>query len=118
MSNAKIVPATSDILNRFYGEPQKKTVRAVAIVKGEDVLGVGGFYVDEARVVMFSDLKPEALKHKKAVVLGTYEILRAAGETGLPAHAVADSRVPGSEHFLEQLGFESLHSGVWEWRKS
>lgn len=108
--------ATRDLLQKFYGETQRKTVRAIVMVDGEEVLGVGGYYVQDSALVIFSEFKPEGFKHKKMIVRGTYELILAAHKTGLPIHCVPDPRIPTAERFLTQLGFEPLAEGVWEWQ--
>lgn len=117
MSNIELVNATHEMIHKFYGAPQKMTLRAIAMVRGDDVLGVGGFYVNDARVVMFSEFKPDGFKYKKAIVKGAKRLLNMAANTGLPVHAVPDPDIKTAKKFLKQLGFNELFMGVWEWRK-
>lgn len=116
MNSTELVPATADLMQRFYGHPEKRTVRALAMVRGDEVLGIGGYYVQDSCVVVFSDISEEGMKYRKLIVRGAYEVLRAAAERKLPAHVKADPRIPGAERFLAQLGFEPSDQGVWEWR--
>ena len=115
-TNAKLVPATAELWQRFFGRAEKRTVRALAMVRGEEVLGIGGYYVQDQCVVMFSDISEEGMKYRRLIVRGAYELLRTAAQRKLPAHVVPDPRILGAERFLAQLGFRPSDQGVWEWR--
>lgn len=115
-SNVRLVPATAELIERFYGKPQERSIRGIVMVRGDEVLGVGGYYVDGARVVVFSELNDEGMLQRKLIMRGAYEVLGMAAETGMPAHAIPDPRIPSAAHFLKQLGFTELGFGVWEWR--
>jgi hypothetical protein len=54
-----IVPATPDLLKRFYGDAPRRTVRALAAVLEGEPLCVAGIYRDGDRLVGFADMRPE-----------------------------------------------------------
>lgn len=112
----EIIPATDEMIRRFYGGPVPQTVRAVAGVRDGEVLGIGGYYVCGPRVVIFSDIKPEYLGMKKSIVKATRKVLEMVRESGMPAMAVPDDGIDGAKFFLDRLGFIEQNHGVYEWR--
>lgn len=114
MTTTAIVPATRELLTAFYGEPPARSMRAFVGLADGVPLAVFGLYYDEARLVLFSDIKPEARRFKKSLVAGAFRVMDLARELGLPVHAVAGC-ADGSVRLLERLGFrlESLDLYVW-----
>lgn len=111
-----IVPATAELLKRFYGEAPKRTQKAVVALAGERVVGVAGVYVDEERQVMFSDLTDELRRDKRTVIRGIRAVMQLASAK-MPVHALADPQIEGSETLLEHMGFKPLEGRVYEWQK-
>lgn len=118
MTNSKIqiVPATVEMFERFVGEAPQRTVRAVAVVRDDEVLGIAGVCVDKCRLVMFSELSDELKKNKRAIARGIRALMRIAGRFNLPIYAVADKTIEGSDKLLEHLRFQKTVSGVYVWR--
>lgn len=112
----EIVPATTELLQRFYGEKPKRSQKAVVALKDDRVIGVAGVYVDDERQVMFADLTEDIRQDKRAVIRGIRAVMRLAGER-LPVHALADPEIDGSEVLLEHMGFRHLQDRIYEWRK-
>lgn len=114
MNNVEIRPATTELLQQFYGQAMPRTVRAVVAVDGDGkVLGVGGYYVDGVRAVIFSDLSHEVRQQKRVIIKATratLEMVRASGLSG-----VAQRETPESAVFLEHFGFREFMPGVYEW---
>jgi hypothetical protein len=113
----RIVPATADLLQRFYGAAPTRSQRAVVAIKDDRVIGVAGVYPDGERAVMFSDLTDELRADKRAVVRGIRAVLELASKRDMPVHAWADPKVEGSERLLLHMGFEHLKDRVYQWRK-
>ena len=111
-----IEPATEGLLTAFYGRPPPRTVRALVAVRDGKPIGVAGVWRGAERLVMFSDLSPEARADKRLMVRGIRAVLGLVRDTGLPVHAVADKEVEGSERLLERVGFHRLTDEVWECR--
>ena len=116
MNNIKLVPVTPEILKRFYGEAPQQTVRAIAGVRGEEVLGIAGYFVDRARVVVFSDIPEENRKYRVSIMKGAGILLKMVSKTGMPVHAIPDANIKDADRFLKHLGFKELYKGVFAWR--
>lgn len=110
----EFVPATPQIIAKS-GARSFKTQRAIAAVDGERILGVGGVYLDGARLVMFCEITDELRQDKRAMVKATRAMM-ALADRGLPVYAQADADIPGSDRLLNHLGFESIRDGVWLWQ--
>lgn len=115
MSSVKLVPATPAILEKFYGKPPQKTVRAIAGMEGEEVLGIGGYYLTSESAVVFSEIKPDGMKKKLSILKATRKVLDMAKKTGLPIYAVPDASIDTACNFLKRLGFVEAYKGVYRW---
>ena len=111
-----IVPATSELLQRFYGAAPTRSQRAVVAVKDEKVIGVAGIYTDDERSVMFSDLTDELRKDKRAVIRGVREVMKLASKRQMPVYAWADPEIEGSDRLLVHMGFEHYRDGLYRWQ--
>lgn len=112
----KLVPATMELLQRFYGEKPARSQRAVVAMKGDRIVGVAGIYTDAERSVMFSEMTDECRKDKRAVVMGIRAVMALAKARAMPVHALADPGIEGSERLLEHMGFEHLRDGIYQWQ--
>ena len=113
MTNIEIVPATADLLIRFFGQLPQKSVRAVVAMKDDEPIAVSGLYLDRTRQVLFSEWNPEMLNHKKAIVRAMRETRRLIQSATLPVHAVA-SEDSNDGIILRHLGFHE-QEGVFVW---
>jgi len=114
MSSVEIRPATAELLEQYYGQMPPKTVRAVVGVDSDgNVIGVGGYYIEGIRAVVFSDMKPEARVHKRQIIKAAHAAIHLALDSGLSPIAVQQS--PESETFLKHFGFTKLVEGIYEW---
>lgn len=111
-----ILPADQEIMKAHYGEPIGKTVRAVAMVEDDRVLGVAGSYLDGTRVVVFGSFTEDLRKKPKLLLRGCKEVQRIAGRAGLPVQALADRSIEAAGRFLEHLGFSNIGGEIYEWR--
>jgi len=112
----ELVPATEEMIVSFYGRIPYQTIRAIAGIRDGEVIGIGGYHVLHRRLFVFSDLKPEAMKEKKAIVRAARKVLAMVEKSGIPGVAIPDENIEGAERFLSRIGFEAQPSGVYEWR--
>ena len=116
----RVVPASEEMVRRLYGETPRKSWRAVAVVDGDDVLGIGGLYLDGPRWVLFSnmrkDVRQSLVKYRRELLRTCWALLAIAGRNNLPVHAIADPEIEGSDRLLAHLGFSHVDQGVWQWR--
>lgn len=103
---SEIVPATPELLLRFYGRAPAVSMRAFVGIHDGEPLAVFGLYYDAGRMVLFSNIKPEARRFKKTLVAGAFMVRDLARSLGVPVHAAADCCVDGSVRLLERLGFK------------
>lgn len=110
-----VTPADIDA---FYGARPPQTVRALALVEEGKVIAIGGLTSEKQYAVAFIDLKPEARKHKKALVRAmrtAYE--RLVQNSKQPIIAIADPNEPTAAGLLEHFGFEHIGESEYQWRK-
>ena len=118
--SAQIVPATAAMIRSLHAE-LPKTVRAVAAVEGDRVLGVAGIYPQEGYLILFGAIAPdtraELHRHKRALLRCVWKVLGFAMQRRMPVFAVADEDIEGSDRFLRHLGFIPREGG-YEWHGS
>lgn len=112
----RLVPATMELLQRFYGEKPTRSQRAIVALKDERIVGVAGIYTDQERTVMFSQMTDECRKDKRTLVKGIRAVMSIAKARAMPVHALADPGIEGSEKLLEHMGFEHLKDGIYQWQ--
>lgn len=112
----EIVPATAEMIARFEGHT--KTVRAIAAVDGDRVLGVTGFYPQNGHYVLFAgiaeDARREMNRHKRTLIACARKVM--AMTRGMPLLAHADPDIEGSDVLLKHLGFTPTNDkDIWQW---
>lgn len=112
-----VIPATAELLRRFYGDAPRRSQKAVVALDGDKVAGVAGVYVDDERLVMFSEMSDEVRANKRLMVKGIRAVLKLVERDGLPVHALADQEIEGSDKLLLHMGFTHLQDRIYEWRK-
>lgn len=116
----EIVPATEEMIRSVTNEPWTRTVRAVAAVDGDRVLGVAGIYPENGHLIMFSGIAPEARaeihKHKKTLVRCARRVFEMAITRRMPIAALADDKYEGSESMLRHFGFIHVGKGIYKWQ--
>lgn len=112
---AELVPATAELLAKFESMP--RTVRAIAAVEGDRVLGVTGFYPEAGRLVLMAsiadDARAELHRHKRTLVRAARKVLEMTRALHMPIHAYADPDISGSESLLEHLGFSDVGNRIY-----
>ena len=109
-----IIPATPAHIAALYGHTLGRTVRALAVVDGERVLGVGGIYHDDGRTVIFSKKTDDLRRQKRILILASRQIM---GWLREEAFALCDTSIPKARDFLEHMGFEQVQGEVYRWAK-
>lgn len=112
----EIRPATVELLTAFYGAPPARSMRAFVGLADGSALAVFGLAYEEGRMLLFSDLKPEARRYKKTLVQGAFRVMALARAMNVPVHAVAGC-ADGSVRLLERLGFERV-GDVFIWKEA
>jgi hypothetical protein len=106
----EIVPATKEHINALYDEPPGLTVRAIAAVDGEKVLGVAGTYYGNGQKVAFANLTEELRKKPRALVAGARIMAKMMGKGTI---ARCDANIDKADSFLRHLGFKPLDGDIW-----
>lgn len=113
------VPANAEHFARFRGEMPVRTVKAFAVVEGDDVLALAGYYPDQGRIVVFAGIREEARArtgYARAVLSHAKALMQEVGALGMPVHAVPEAGVKGSDRLLEHLGFSPEYKDTWAWK--
>ena len=116
MTRVEIKPATKEVIDRYYDGKLTRTVRAFIAVQDEKILGIAGVYVDQSRLVMFSDLSDELKQNKRVIIRGMRMFKEIARKKNLPIHAKA-AQLPTAKGFLKHMGFIDIGQGLYEWHK-
>jgi hypothetical protein len=111
----RIVDATAAHLRVFYPN-QPKTCRAWAVVDGERLLGVCGYFREGPGNVVFTEIGDELRRHPRLIVLAARLVLAELLRKRLPVFAVCDQSVAASANFLRHFGFAPTHNGVYQWQ--
>ena len=101
------VPATAELVARYYAEGWKKgSMYALAVQDGDTLLGLVGIYRDAAGWVMFSDGDRDRVTSPRFKVQMMKRLLAIADQYHLtPLYAVADEHIESAGRFLEHYGF-------------
>jgi len=107
------------MVNDFYGEPQDKTIKAIAVVEGSKILGLGGYYLLPNCLVVFSEIKPEYINssiiHKMLIMRCIRKGMEMAKKTNLPIYAAPAPEIKGACTLLNYLGFVEQRPGIYRW---
>ena len=112
----QIVPVTVNMVKDFYGHIPKRTFKAFAMVKNEKIIGVGGIYIDDDHIVVFSDLTDEARRNKLSLLKATYKVMNLV-HSSLPVYALCDPNVKKSGKLLKHIGFLPLDERTYQWAR-
>lgn len=112
-----IRPATAQDFRDHFKHPQQ-TVRAWVVEENGRALGIGGYYLDQGRTVMFAEILESGRKCQwpaRAMLTSARHVLAQAQKTGLPVCAVADPSVENSAKLLERIGFVHGYKETYVW---
>lgn len=112
--------ATAEDISAFSPLPNKPTILAWVGDDDGKIIGIGGLALVGGRWFAFCDLKPEARKHKKAIVKTARNVMMEAKRMGIRfIYAEADSSEPGARRWIESLGFhiDPRSNYLFRWRE-
>jgi N-acetylglutamate synthase-like GNAT family acetyltransferase len=114
--SALIRPSTAADFVALVGKAPPTRVRAVTVVDGETLLGIGGLLIHPNGDVWASMVvAPEARRYPVSMHRGGLRLMQIAREAGFSrVFATADDG-PRSVAWLERLGFEHSQGGVFVW---
>lgn len=110
MTKIEIVPINADMIREFYGEGQSPTIRGIAAIQEGHVIAVAGIFRMEFGWMLFSDMKPEFLQDKRAIVRSVRELRKLIETVLLPVYAKVDENAEGADTLIEHVGVKKwLH---------
>lgn len=114
--SAQIRPSTAADFVALLGKVPPTRVRAVTVVDGDTILGIGGLLIHPNGDVWASMcVAPQASRYPVTMHRGGLRLMQIAREAGFArVFAVADDG-PRSVAWLERLGFEHSQGGVFVW---
>ena len=115
MTSTEILPATPELMRRFYGRMPRRTSEAIVAVRGDRVLGVAGIYRESGAAVAFSELSDELKADKRALVRGARTLTLMLERGGRDVYAMKGD-AQGADVLLRHIGFEPAEMGAWVWR--
>lgn len=111
----KIIPATEEMIIDACGS--SKTVRALAVINNDKVVGIGGIYYERDSQVVFSKISEELKNHPRWILKTWSTLVKMIDEKNIPTFAVCDFSIPKAVNMLLHLGFEPYSGKVWIRRK-
>ena len=112
----ELLPATQDLVERYYGKRPLMSMRGVVAVEDGVPIGLGGVYRDQNRMVVFCEMKPAAKKYRKHILMAARLVLKLAYEYD-ELRAVASPDEPTAVRFLGHLGFRHEVADVYVIRR-
>ena len=115
-----IRPATAADLDGPFKSEKIRTAR-MWMVERDGPIAVMGFYIDQGRTVVFSQILPEARErcrwYARDVLKCSRFLLEKAKAMGMPIYAIADPTVGSSEKLLERIGFVQGNKETYVWAR-
>jgi hypothetical protein len=116
MTDIKLVPLTQSLAESFYGARPMKTIQGIAAVRGNQVLGLAGFYRNDTKIIVFTELNEEIRKDRRTLVKGIRLIRRMIKNYRFPVYSYADPCIQNADILLLHVGFTHYDNGVYQWR--
>lgn len=108
----RFVPATQELIERFYGHPQQYTVTAYAVMVDDDPdpKAIGGFirYRPGIKLLFCDSIESERKSHKLTTLKFAKMLLQVADKNGWVLAALPEDAdiIPEAVDTLEHLGFQ------------
>lgn len=113
-----IRPATAQDFAQQFTLP-RQTVKAWVVEENDRLLGIGGYYLEHGRAVIFSEIANDARTRcqwpARAMLTSARHVLAEALKIGVQVCAVADPKVKNSAKLLERLGFVQGYKETYVW---
>jgi hypothetical protein len=116
-------PTRPEDLSAVIGEPLPFRIRAITVLVGDTVLGIGGIgFPPNGPVIAFVQQAPEARKYKVSFHRAGLMALRMIRESGVAeVVATADTDDPAALAWLKRLGFRPVRvvgtRVLFSWRR-
>lgn len=110
MTKPEIIPVTEEIVKRFYGNIPPKTLRAVAAVRDEEILGIAGIFSIGMGWMLFADFGDEIRSDKRTMVKAVNAIRKLIANIQMPVYA-KPADIEGAETLIEHIGGVELWHG-------
>lgn len=110
-----IRPITKADVFAYRGEPYSASFRGLAVELNGEIVGVAGV-LHTPVLQAFSNIRDELRKYPKTLVLAARkfrEILAQYDDS--PIYAIANENEKNAPGYLEYVGFEHYHDGVYRW---
>lgn len=92
-------------IERFYGQTPPYSMRGIVALEDGEPIGIGGLFVFQGRLFMFSEIRPHALKYRRHILRAARRVLQLAA--GKIVYACAE-QWDSAPRFLQHLGFELI----------
>jgi hypothetical protein len=118
MAKIEVIPATYDVLVKFYGKAPERTQKSYAIVDDGEIVSIVGVYRENGMAVLFSDSLPEVEEVKKKyakAAVKSVKMLTPYMKDINEVVSVADEKKSRSQAFLEHFGFKNIN-GKYIWQ--
>lgn len=102
----EILRATPELVEQWYGEPPAYTMKGYVIKEGQEIIAICGIFWCKGRKYIFSEMKDEMQKYKKAILKAARKVLHDVGDAAV--YAVATEGIESSERFIKHFGFECI----------
>lgn len=100
----EIRPATQKDAEAFYGKKPLKSMRAIVAVLDGEPIGIGGVFREDHMHVVFSEMKPEMRKYKKAILKVSYMVYDIMKRYNV-VYAVANKEEKTAPRLITHFGF-------------
>ena len=99
-------PATRADALRYYGQTPVATFRGFVAEENEEVIGIGGVYYDLGVPMVFTEMRPEMERNKRACARAARFMIEYTDSLDTPVvYAVADTNYQTAPGLLAKLGF-------------
>jgi hypothetical protein len=117
----RIVPLEQEHVEAVWDKSIPYTLRGVAAVDDNCVLGVAGIHLGGSAFVLVSKAAPEMRRrytgfaYARLVLRVAVAALSLAKQWSIPVHAYPDAGIEGAENTLRHLGFKPINKEIWSW---
>lgn len=117
----RIEAATPEQVRQVGGSLPHSLFGAVAVMEGDTLLGVGGYYLGNGALIVASKMTPAARAgltcraYQRALLKAAYAVMGQIIPKGIPIDAYPEEGVPAAEQFLKHLGFQPKGHGRYRW---